>query len=194
MSETQDQARTRRRWITLAELVAIAGVLIGALTLYLSWSSRSAEQAAAAKQEEGAARERARLDLTATVSDGGRTVTLADPKHELIDVTIAFPKTLSVGVRQPVLPRIERRWFEDALLKATDGGADEREGRLPVLVTASYLDGEARRTGSVIIDIVWRTEGQLLSGRSLTIEAARLRERGGAQARLDALWARETGA
>ena len=191
MSETKDQARTRRRWITLAELVAIAGVLIGALTLYLSWSGRSAEQATAAKQEESAARERARLELTAKVEESGRMVTLADPKHELIDVTVAFPKALGVGVRQPVLPRIERRWFDDALLKATDGGADEREGRLPVLVIASYLDGEARRTGSAIVDIVWRTEGHLLSGRSLTIEAARLRERGGGQARVDALWARE---
>ena len=45
MTETADQARTRRRWITLAEVVAVAGVVIAALTLYLNVSDRRADRA-----------------------------------------------------------------------------------------------------------------------------------------------------
>ena len=40
MSETSEQAKTRRRWLTLAELVAVSGLLIGALTLWLNWSDK----------------------------------------------------------------------------------------------------------------------------------------------------------
>lgn len=185
------EARRRRRWLNLAEFVAIAGLLIAALGAWNSWSERrdaaTEKQAAAA----GALKSRARLQLRATVEDGRRVV-LSDLRHEMQEVTVAFPKALGVPDKRPVaVAAIERDWFAPALLKATDGGADEREGRLPVLVTASYLDGDTRRTGSAIVDVAWRTEGRLIGGRSLTIEAARLRERGGSRARVDALWVRE---
>lgn len=193
MSETREQAATRRRWVTLAELVAVAGLVIAALGFWNSWSER--REAAAERQAEaaGEAKARARLDLRATVEDSRRVV-LRDPRHELQEVVFAFPRQLGLGERRPAAAAvIERGWFDGALLKATDGGPDEREGRLPVLVTARYLDGDVERTASAIIDVVWRTEGNLLSGRSLEIEAARLRQRGGDQARIDALWARELG-
>lgn len=191
MSETREAAARRRRWLSLAELVAVAGLIIAALGLYNTWSERrdaAAEKAAAAA---GEARTRTRLDLAATVEDGRRVV-LRDPRHELQDVVIAFPGALGLEERRPAAAAvIERGWFADALLKATDDGPDEREGRLPVLVTASYLDGDERRVASAIVDMVWRTDGRLIGGRSLAIEAARLRERGGDRARVDALWARE---
>lgn len=191
MSETTDQARTRRRWISLAEFVAVAGLLIGALGLYNSWSDRrdaAAEKRAAATAR---AREGARFDLRAEV-EGGRRVVLRDPRHELQEVAVTFPSPLKLAVRRPMSGAvIEREWFEDALLKATDGGEDEREGRLPVLVTARYLDGDVPRTGSAIMDVAWRTDGRVLLGRSLTITAARLRERSGTAKRLDTLWLRD---
>lgn len=186
-----EEAKRRRRWINLAEFVAVAGLIIAALGLYNTWSDR--REAAAEKQAAaaGEAQARAQLDLRARV-ENGRRVVLTDPRHELQEVVVAFPSQLKLEERQPAAAaEIERGWFEGAVLNATDGGADDREGRLPVLVTATYLDGDTRRTASAIADLVWRTEGHVLSGRSLTIEAARLRERGGDQARIDALWARE---
>ncbi len=77
------------------------------------------------------------------------------------------------------------------MLGATDKGADEREGRLPVLVTVSYRAGDATRQDRAIVELVWRTSGRMLAGRELRVEAARIRERGGDQARIDALWAQE---
>lgn len=192
MSETPDQASTRRRWITLAELVAVAGMLIAALTLYLNWSENREEAAARAATEQRSRAAGARLAIRVELADGGREARLSDPRHELIDVTVAFPRSLNVAAQSPAVPKIERDWFADGLLKVTDNGPDTREGRLPVLVTARYQDGEVERTGRAVIELAWRTNGRLIGGRSLSLEAARVRQTGGDQARVDALWKAET--
>ncbi len=188
------ETRRRRRWLNLAEFVAVAGLLIAGVGAWNGWSDRrdaAAEKRAAAAAEATA---RARFELGTEVIRNGREIRLSDPRHEVLDVAIAFPGTLGIADRRPALTRIELDWFDRALLKATDGAADEREGRLPVLVTARYQGGDAVRTGSAILDIVWRTQGRVLGGRSITIEAARPRERGGSRAKIDALWARELAA
>ncbi len=190
MSETAEEKRTWRRWINLAELVAVAGVVIAALSLYLGWSDRrdsAADKAAATAAE---AKARGRLELTATRGDGD-VLRLSDAKHDLTDVAIAFPTALGVAVQRPAgEPAIERRTFEAALLKLTDGGPDERSGRLPVLISASYVDGDATRTARGIYDVLWSTHGRMLRGRSLDLTGLRLRRRGGDQAALDAAWAK----
>lgn len=191
MSETADQAATRRRWVTLAEVVAVSGVLIGALTLWMNWSDNREAAREKAIASAAATAAEARFALRVEVADGGREVRLSDPVHELLDTSVTFPAGLGVERRSPATPRIERDWFQSALLKATDGGTDDREGRLPVLVTASYRAGDAIRRGQAIVEIVWRTSGRLVGGRSLAIEAARVRETGGSAKRIDALWAAE---
>ena len=191
MSETSEQAKTRRRWLTLAELVAVSGLLIGALTLWLNWSDKRdrARERAIASQKAAAAQ--TQLSLRIEFESNGDTVRLSDPRHELLETVIVFPRALDLSPESPAVARIERDWFAAAVLAATDGGADEREGRLPVLVTARFADGDAVREGSAIIEIVWRTKGHLVGGRSLEIETARVREQSGNAARIDALWAAE---
>ena len=192
MSETRDQAATRRRWISLAELVAVAGVIIGALSLWNSWSERRADQTSKAAERTAAARAEARVDLTASPRDGGSELVLKDEKHELQDVTIAFPKALGVAPQHPVAnPVIAAAGVDQALLKLTDGGSDDRAGRLPVLITVSYVDGDATRTTTGLYDVVWRTQGRVLRGRALRLEGLRLRQRSGTPAALAAAWARE---
>lgn len=190
MSDASDRAE-RRRWLTVAELVAVAGVVIAALTWYTGWADRRADDAARASAASSTARERARVDLKATVKDDGRALAINDPRHELQDLVVAFPGALGVATQRPVETTIDADWFADQLLALTDGGADERSGRLPVLIGARYWDGDAARSASAIYDVVWRTEGRMLRGRTLRLEGLRLRERGGDQARLDAAWARE---
>ena len=194
MSERSDRAEaaaTRRRWVSLAEIVAVAGVLIGALTLWNSWSERrdaQAEKHLTAAQEAAKGR---RVDLTATVEDNGRALTLKDESHDIRDVAFAFPKALGVARQQPVADaRVDAKWFEAPLLKLTDGGPDDRTGRLPTLVTVHYWDGDQLRRGNAIYDIVWRTEGRMLRGRALKLEGFKLHQRGATQAQLDALWKR----
>lgn len=191
-TERREAAATRRRWVTLAEVVAVAGVLIGALTLWSNWSERSTEQAEKAVERSAADRERTRVDLGATVQDGGRALLLKDARYEIQDVSITFPKALGVNVqRPPADPVIAADAFEGVLLKLTDGGSDDRAGRLPVLIAVRYFDGDTTRSASGIYDIIWKTEGRMLRGRALRLEGLRVHQRGGTQAQLDAIWARE---
>ncbi|MFL0414705.1 hypothetical protein [uncultured Sphingomonas sp.] len=188
MSETADQAATRRRWISLAEIVAVSGVIIGALTLWMNWSERRSEAQEKVVAAQAALAAEARLALHAELADGGKEVRLTDPAHDLLETTIRFPTALAIREQRPATPRIERDWFADAVLKATDGGADKREGRLPVLVSTRYRVGDKTREGQAIVDVVWRTNGRLIGGRTLSIESAQVREPGGSVKRIDALW------
>ena len=190
-AEKAEARAIRRRWLTIGELVAVAGVIIAGVSLWVSWADKRDEADQKASAASKAAAAETRLDLRAAVSDGGKQAVLSDPTHEILDTGVAFPGALAVGAQAPVLPRIEASWFSGAVLAATDKGADEREGRLPVLVTLSYRAGDATRQDRAIVELVWRTSGRMLKGRELRIEAARIRERGGDQGRIDALWAQE---
>ncbi len=167
-------------------------MLIAALTWWQGWSDRRADQADKAAAAAIEARERGRIDLTATPRDGGRELLLANEKHEISEATIAWPSALTRDVqRPPADPVVAVAPVEAALLKATDGGPDDRTGRIPALITITFLDGDTRRSANAIYDVVWRTHGRALRGRVLSFESLRLRERGGSRARLDAIWARD---
>lgn len=190
--DRREAAATRRRWVTLAEVVAVMGVLIAALTWWQGWSDRRADKAEKAASAVVQAKERGRVDLSATVREGGRELLLADASHEISEATVTWPSALSSEVeRPPADPIVAVAPVEDALLKATDGGADDRSGRVPALITVTFLDGDARRTATGLYDVIWRTQGRVLRGRRLRFEGLRLRERGGVPRRLDAIWARE---
>lgn len=190
-AEKAEARAIRRRWLTIGELVAVAGVIIAGVSLWLSWADKQRDEAEKAAAASKAAASQTRLDLRASVSEAGRQVTLTDPAHEILETTVAFPKALEIAAQAPVLPRIESSAFAAAVLNATDKGPDEREGRLPVLVTVSYRAGDAIKQDRAIVELVWRTSGRMLAGRELRIEAARIRERGGDEARIDALWSQE---
>lgn len=192
MSETPDQKRTRRRWLNLAELVAVAGLIIAALGLWANWSERRADKAEQAETRAVETRDRARVELTGTVASNGAVLTLADEKHEIGEATIAYPRALGLPVQHPPgEPIIDAAPFAGALLKLTDGGADDRTGRLPALITVRWVDGDATRKASGIYDLTWRTHGRWPRGRALELTGLRLRQRGGGQAAVDAAWARE---
>lgn len=176
--------------LSIAELVALAGVVIAGLTFWNSWSERRATADEKVAVAAGEARSRSRLDLTATPADRGDRLVLASGDHELSEVSVTFPRALGVPAQRPATPAIDSAWFRDELLRRTDGGPDAREGVLPVLVTARYWDGETARTTSSVYDLVWQTEGQLLRGRTLRLVSMRLRDRAGTQASLDRAWAR----
>ncbi len=191
MSETKDQAQTRRRWITLAEVVAVAGVVIAALTLYSNWQERRDAAADKAIEQASASRDKTRFTLRGTVASDKRSIVLArEEAHPLGDIRVTFPTALGVAPQDSVTQTIEAGWFDDALRKATDGGADERTGRLPVLIRYTYFTDDQPTTRQAIYDLVWKTEGQMLRGRKVELLDLRLRESGGSQARVDALWAK----
>lgn len=186
--ETRDQA-TRRRWISLAETVAIAGVFIAGLTLYLSWVEKRDDRAQQAAAKQAETRAGSVVTLRATREKGGARLVLADSAHPVDSVDVSFPSALGVQPREAVLkPEIEADWVKGEMLTLTDGGEDEASGKLPVLIASTYWDGDTKRTDRAIYDVVWKTEGQMLAGRAFKLEGLMLRERGGDQRRLDAIW------
>jgi hypothetical protein len=189
--ETQDQAQTRRRWVTLAEVVAVAGVVIAALTLYSNWQERRDAAADKAVEQASATRDKTRFVLRGTVANDKRSIVLVrEEAHPLGDIRVTFPTSLGVSPQDSVTQTIEANWFDTALRKATDGGPDERTGRLPVLIRYTYFTDDQPTTRQAIYDLVWKTEGQMLRGRKVELLDLRLRETGGTQQRIDSLWAK----
>lgn len=184
-----DEAATRRRWVSLAETVAIAGVFIAGLTLYFSWVEKRedrAEQAAAKQAEQRAGNV---VTLRATRAKGGKRLLLSDSAHQIDSIDVTFPSQLGVQQQEAVAkPAIEADWVKGEMLTLTDGGKDNAKGKLPVLIASTFWDGETKRTDRAIYDVVWATEGKLIMGREFKLEGLVLRERGGDQRRLDAIW------
>lgn len=184
-----EAAATRRRWVSLAELVAVAGLVIAALGLWMNWSDRRADDTA--KQAEQASEAKVRTLVMLKGSGGGDTLTLSDASHDVQSIDVTFPRSLGIAAQKDVDPKIEADWVSAALLKLTDGGPDTREGRLPVLIVASYWDADVQRHDSAIYDVTWKTEGRFMRGRALKLIGLKLRERTASTARLDAIWAAE---
>ncbi|CAN5496226.1 hypothetical protein BH09PSE4_BH09PSE4_19710 [soil metagenome] len=188
-AEKAEAAAIRRRWITLAEIVAIAGLLISAVSLWMSWADHRADQQE--KQVERASETKARtvVILTATPERGGDRLALKDAAHPIQSIDLRFPTALGIAPQMTLVdPRIEANWLSRPILKLTDKGPDSAQGRVPVLVTANYWDADQQRADSAIYEVVWASEGRFLRGRVLKLKGAILRERGGSQARLDTLW------
>lgn len=184
-----EAAATRRRWVTLAELVGVAGLVIAALGLWMSWSDRRADDRA--KQTQAATEAKVPTLVVLKAAIGGDDLALSDPAHDVQTIDVRFPAALGLPARTDADPRIDAGWFAKQLLKLTDGGSDTKTGRLPVLITASYWDADVERHDTAIYDVTWKTEGRMLRGRTLRLESLKLRERSSSVDRLDAIWARE---
>jgi len=186
--EKAEAAATRRRWINLGEFVAVAGLIIAGISLWLTWSDRRSD--IADKQAEKSAEASASARYVVKTSVRGNDVVIdPDDRHSLGDINVVFPTALGVAAQTSATQTISTGWYQSALLKATDGGADRQTGKLPVLLTVNYMDDDKPLSTTGIFDIVWETKGGgLLGGRSLHVVGVRLHERGGSQKRLDALW------
>lgn len=183
-----EAAATRRRWINLGEFVAIAGLIIAAVGLYLNWADRRADEAGKHVAEAKAAREEARFDVRGVASSDGTSLVIQhDDRHPIRDATVTFPSDLGIGTKDTIADSIDRDWFAEPLLKKTASSA----GRMPVLIALTYWDGDTPRTTRGIYDIGWRTVSRPILGRLLKLESLRLREVGGTQRRLDSIWAAE---
>jgi len=184
-----EAAATRRRWINLGEFVAVAGLIIAGTTLYLNYADRKADQADRRAEKTAEAQTKARYEVKSSVQKKDIVLT-PDDRHTLGDITVLFPSELGVGQQTSATQTIAGDWYEKALRKATDGGADSRTGKLPVLLTVNYMDDDAQRSTTGIYDIVWRTSGGMF-GREMHVLSMRLHEGGGSQARVDQLWKAE---
>lgn len=196
MSEAEEARAERRRWITLAEGVAVAGVVIGGLTLWNNVSERRSAEAERVAERASSTRAKTALAMVASPKGGGERLLLGAPDRRIERIEVTFPPALNVPAKSAVGDvAIAADWVRAPVLAITDGGADAIEGRLPVAVTATWWDGDTRRESSAIYDLVFATHGRIVGGRSLQLVALARREAatGGVGRRLDTLWAQELG-
>ncbi len=185
------EATNRRRWITLAEMVAVIGMLIGAATLYLNWSGRRADEAARAAQAASVEHARGIVTLVGKVANSGDALTLSDGDRNFSAATVSFPKALGVSPQDALPgPRIAADWFADALLKANEG-TNARQGRLPVLIATNWWDGDKSHSETALYDVLWRTDSRFLRGKKLVLTGLALTSRNGSPAALEAAWERK---
>ncbi|KQM67009.1 MULTISPECIES: hypothetical protein [unclassified Sphingomonas] len=196
MSDAEDARAERRRWITLAEGVAVAGVVIGGLTLWNNVSERRSAEAERIAERASSAKAKAALAIVATPESDGERLVLSASDRRIERIEVIFPPVLKVSPKSAVGDvAIAADWIRAPVLAITDGGADALEGRLPVAITATWWDGDRQLRSSAIYDLVFTTHGRLVGGRSLGLKALARREAatGGIGRRLDTLWGQELG-
>ena len=177
--ERQEAAAIRKRWINLGELLAIAAVLISALTLWNSYKERAnseADRSVASKKEESRAHT---LTLKASVAAGGARIDLVptDADQVIQGQTILFPAKLGLSpIETTGDARIEAGWFADAVKKARDKASDKTPGdlRVPVVITTRYLTGDTTLADTALYEIGYTLEGHFLGGATVKLKGLSL--------------------
>jgi hypothetical protein len=193
-SEQAERKAARRRWINLGEVVAVAGLLVAGLSLYLNWSDRRADEAERrAEQAEArtnAAEQGRRIGLVATDANGD-VLSFKGAVCDLQTADISFPSALKVSSRSVTLdPHIDADWFAEPLLDAL-GPAKTKSGRLPVLIVSRCTGATGERLERAIYQVPFTVESRFMRGKTLRLRGLVLQgyvPADKAQARLDAAW------
>jgi hypothetical protein len=158
-------SETRRRWITLGEIIALLALIVSAAGVWIAWKSSKEEKPERVVEQ----RSSVPLALRGAADSDGQTLTImpADPSHALegLTVTIKGASPIEVG--------------SDGRLSASDVAAalkgHEKEAKdvahsVPVRIDARYVEmGKDRRGGgSYVLRYKWEGGG-IFGGRSLHI-------------------------
>jgi len=183
-------ARTRRRWITLGEVIGILALAISAA----SWWDGHQEKAREAVRVVAPA---APLVLTATADAAHAVLALKPARADQIiqTQTLFFPAAVRGStVDTTGNARIEAGWLGGLVDAVGDGkaAAEARTHRVAIGIETVFVAGDRTRTDRAIYDIGYRLHGRFLRGTTVELEGVSLvRANVGAdlQKRLDARWA-----
>lgn len=185
------EARTRRRWITLGEVIGIAALVVSGLSYWDAHRERAATRAPAAAVRAGP------LVLSGTVDAAGDRIALKPAGDAVIQTqAIRFPTTIRKdAVETTGNARIEVAWFESGLRAALrDAKLHSGRHRLPLVVDTVYVSGAVTATDHALYDLGYSLHGRLLRPDAITIEGVSLVRRapGDLQAAADARFVRLT--
>ena len=187
-------ARSRRRWITLGEIIGILALAISAA----SWWDAHQEKAREAAPVAVAA---APLVLTASADAAHAVLSLKPARADQViqTQTLYFPAAVHPGsVATTGNARIEAGWFDGGLVDAIGAGkaaAEASSHRLAVGIETVFVDGAQERTDRAVYDIGYRLHPRLLRSTTVQLEGISLVRHnvgGDLQQRLDARWAAQT--
>lgn len=162
MSESPE-ARARRRWINLGELIALAALVVSAVGVWIAWKSSSEDKPARVVEQHSSVP----LALRGTADRDGRTLVImpADPSHALESLEVRIKAATPIEVASD--GRLSASDVETAL----NGREKEPKNvalNVPVRIEAHYVETgtERRGGGSYVLRYKWEGGG-LFGGRSL---------------------------
>ena len=176
MKETE-QARTRRRWITLGEVVGIAALTVSGLSY---WDSHQ-ERVVAAKAKPAVARAGPLL-LTGNLADDGARIDFEPATGGVIQTqTIRFPTMVRAdAVETTGNARIEATWFDSGLRGALKGHKlHTGRHRLAVGIETTYVGNGVAATDRAVYDLGYSLHSRLLRPDAVAIEGISLVRRAG---------------
>ena len=157
--------QTRRRWITLGEIIAIAALMVSALGVWIAWKSSTEDKPTRVVEQRPAVP----LALRGSVDSGGSTLTIipADPSHALEGLTIAVKGSSTIDVGSD--GKLSASDLQGAL-KGREKEAKDVTHSVAVRIDARYVEmGKDRRGGgNYVIRYKWEGGG-LFGGRSLRL-------------------------
>jgi hypothetical protein len=204
-SEPPLKKRLNLRWLTLAEIVGIAALLIAGLGYWDSHRERlqqDRERAVAehdrkaSEAEQGKARAesaqqealRHALLLTGVPAAGELRLQTTRPEQVIQTQTLWFPSEIRPdSVATTGNPRIEARWIEGKLRHA----AKPEDQQLPVGIETTYIEDGQTRTDRSVYAVGFSLHGRLVGGAKLEFEGLSLSQRsvkGDLRQAVNAVW------
>jgi len=163
--KTEAERKSRLRWVTLGESIAIAALIVSAAGVWLSWKGSDQDKGPTTVVEK---RQAVPLVLRGKPVDGGQSLEISpvETGHALqsLNVIVAGSSAIDVGSDGELRASELEKALGD---KAADGKGTHR---LNVRMDARYVEAGADKTatGSYVIAYRWEGGG-LLGGRSLRI-------------------------
>ena len=163
MSETESE-RSRRRWITVGELIAIAALVVSALGVWISWKNSGNNDGPTKIVEQ---RQPIALTLKSEREDDGRRLKISpvEPSHALQSLTVTIPGA------SPIQVGSDGELDSDAVESTLSGRDKEPKNQtlsVRVRIDARYVEmGRDRRGGGTyVLRYMWKGGG-LFGGRTL---------------------------
>jgi hypothetical protein len=208
MSETPSERRRRLRFLTVAELVGLAALVIAALGYWDSHRERTLtereraaetqEKQAEAKKEAAAGALKLTFLMTGSPEGAGERLKLASVHSEQViqNQALTFPSEIRGDTVQTTgNPRIEAGWIEGGVTTAEHArGGKGRQGRLPVAIVTTFIEDGQAKTDTALYQLGYRAHPRVLRSDKVELEGLSLVRRGlggDLQAAVDVAWTRQ---
>jgi hypothetical protein len=156
-------SESRRRWVTLGEIVAVLALVVSAAGLWLTWKNNGEDKPTTVVEK----RQAIALTLRGKAEHDGRSLTIepVEPSHALESLTLTIKGASPIEIGSD--GELDASDVETAL-KAHD----ETKGAhsVPVRIAARYVEAgtDRRGGGSYVLRYRWEGGG-LFGGRSLKL-------------------------
>ena len=150
---------SRRRWINLGELIALAALIVSALGVWIAWKNSNQDRSQRIIEQRSAIP----LSLRATAGGDGKTLTImpADPSHGLESLTISIKGASPIEIGSD--GRLNASDIETAL-KERDKEEKGVTYSIPVRIDARYVEAGTDRRGGGNYLLRYRWDGGGLFG------------------------------